>query len=138
MAMKRSDGRSGKTGLAIGRGKAGRSAKSGRFVSTSVTKSAPRSSAGVWVSRSEAQSALHQVVYGHATGEALRAIRLRESAEIMAHVKDWAGGLDEAGRWFRSQPIPSLGGRTAEAMVMSGQASLVREYLDHLSQGGHA
>lgn len=136
--MKRSDGRNGKAGPAGGRGKVRRFAKSGRFVSNSAGKSASRSSAGVRVSRSEAQSALHQVVYGHATGEALRTVRLREGAEIVAHVKDWAGGFKEAGAWYRSQPIPALGERTAEAVVMSGQAALVREYLDHLSQGGHA
>ncbi len=138
MAMKRSDGRNGRAGPTIGRGKMGRLVKSGRFVSATTAKSASRSFAGIRVSRDAAQSALRQVVYGHATGEALRAVRLREGAEIVAYVKDWAGSLDEAGRWFRSQPIPALGGRTAEAMVMSGQAALVREYLDHLSQGGHA
>ena len=67
-----------------------------------------------------------------------REARLREGAEIVAQVSGWAGGSDAAGRWFRSQPIPALGDRTAEALVMSGQAALVREYLDHLSQGGHA
>lgn len=138
MAMERSDGRNGEAGPTIGRGKVGRFAKSGRLGSATTAKSASRSFAGIRVSRDAAQSALRQGVYGHATGEALCAVRSREGAEIVGYVKDRADGLDEAGCWSRAQLIPALGGRTAEAMVMSGQAALVREYLDHLSQGGRA
>ena len=106
--------------------------RSGRITRRGTTAS------GVIVTRKAARDALGQVVYARSSDEDLRAARLREGAEIVAHVTDWAGGLEKAGAWYRSQPIPALGGRTAEALVMDGEAALVREYLDHLSQGGHA
>jgi hypothetical protein len=64
--------------------------------------------------------------------------RLLEILEIIGRVHDWAGGQAQAMAWYRSQPIPELGGRTAEAMVKSGEASLVRDYLDHFALGGFA
>lgn len=64
--------------------------------------------------------------------------RLREMLEILDRVDEWAGGEAQALAWYRSQPIPALNGRTAEALVQSGDAALVRSYLDHLALGGFA
>ncbi len=64
--------------------------------------------------------------------------RVTELLEIIARVRDWAGGEAQAMAWYRSQPIPALDGRTAEALVKSGQAHAVRDYLDHLALGGFA
>lgn len=64
--------------------------------------------------------------------------RVAEMLEIIARVRDWAGGEAQAMAWYRSQPLPALDGRTAEALVKSGQAAAVRAYLDHLALGGHA
>ncbi len=64
--------------------------------------------------------------------------RLLEMLEIIGRVQDWAGGQAQAMAWYRSQPIPELGGRTAEALVKSGEAALVRDYLDHFALGGFA
>jgi uncharacterized protein (DUF2384 family) len=64
--------------------------------------------------------------------------RVREMLEIVAMVRDWAGGETQAMAWYRSQPIPALDGRTPEALVKSGQAGAVRDYLDHLALGGFA
>jgi uncharacterized protein (DUF2384 family) len=64
--------------------------------------------------------------------------RVREMLEIVARVRDWAGGETQAMAWYRSQPIPALDGRTPEALVKAGQASAVRAYLDHLALGGFA
>jgi uncharacterized protein (DUF2384 family) len=64
--------------------------------------------------------------------------RVREMLEILARVRDWAGGETQAMAWYRAQPIPALDGRTAEALVKSGQAAAVRDYLDHLALGGFA
>lgn len=58
--------------------------------------------------------------------------------EIIGRVEGWAGGRTQAMAWYRAEPIPAFGGRTAEAPVKSGQASAVRDYLDHLVTGGHA
>ena len=64
--------------------------------------------------------------------------RVREMLEIVARIKGWAGGEAQAMAWYRSQPIPALDGRTAEALVKAGEAGAVRDYLDHLALGGFA
>ncbi len=64
--------------------------------------------------------------------------RVREMLEIISRVRDWSGGEAQAMAWYRSQPIPALDGRTPEALVKSGRAHAVREYLDHVALGGFA
>lgn len=64
--------------------------------------------------------------------------RVREMLEIISRVADWAGGKEQAMAWYRAQPIPAFGGRTAEALVKDGKAGAVRDYLDHLAVGGFA
>jgi len=64
--------------------------------------------------------------------------RVRELLEIIARVREWAGGYTQAMAWYRSQPIPALDGRTPEALVKSGEAGAVRDYLDHVALGGYA
>ncbi|APO72102.1 hypothetical protein IE4872_PD01581 (plasmid) [Rhizobium gallicum] len=64
--------------------------------------------------------------------------RLREMLEIISRVTDWAGGKEQAMAWYRAQPLPAFGGRTAESLVKDGKAAAVREYLDHLALGGFA
>lgn len=64
--------------------------------------------------------------------------RVREMLEIIALVQNWAGGPAQAMAWYRAEPIPAFGGRTAEALVKSGQATAVRDYVDHLATGGYA
>lgn len=66
------------------------------------------------------------------------AVRLREMLEIIGRVSGWAGGERQAMAWYRSQPIAALGGRTAESLVKSGEATAVRDYLDHIAVGGYA
>ncbi len=64
--------------------------------------------------------------------------RMREMLEIVSLVSDWAGGRDQAMAWYRAQPLPAFGGRTAEALVKSGKAVALRDYIDHLALGGFA
>jgi uncharacterized protein (DUF2384 family) len=64
--------------------------------------------------------------------------RITEMLEIISRIRDWAGGEAQAMAWYRSQPIPALNGRTPEALVKSGKAGAVRDYLDHLALGGFA
>jgi hypothetical protein len=64
--------------------------------------------------------------------------RLREMTEILARVESWAGGEAQALSWYRAEPIPAFGGRTAEALVKEGRAAAVRDYLDHVALGGYA
>ncbi len=64
--------------------------------------------------------------------------RLKEMLEIVSRVSDWAGGKEQAMAWYRAQPIPAFGGRTAESLVKDGQAGALRDYLDHIALGGFA
>ncbi len=64
--------------------------------------------------------------------------RVREMLEIINLVQSWAGGAAQAMAWYRAEPIPAFGGRTAEALVKSGKATAVRDYVDHLATGGYA
>ncbi len=64
--------------------------------------------------------------------------RMREMLEIVGRVSGWAGGKDQAMAWYRAEPIPAFGDRTAESLVKAGRAGAVRDYLDHLATGGFA
>jgi uncharacterized protein (DUF2384 family) len=64
--------------------------------------------------------------------------RLREAIEIVNRVSGWAGGQVQAMAWYRAEPIPAFGGRTAESLVKEGKAAAVRDYLDRVALGGFA
>ena len=64
--------------------------------------------------------------------------RMREMLEIIGRIENWAGGKLQAMAWYRAQPIPAFGGRTAESLVKSGHAAAMRDYLDHMAMGGFA
>ena len=64
--------------------------------------------------------------------------RVLELLEIIGRIESWAGGAPSAMAWYRAQPIPAFGGRTAEAMVKAGDATAVWRYLDHIAVGGFA
>jgi Uncharacterized protein conserved in bacteria (DUF2188)/Antitoxin Xre/MbcA/ParS C-terminal toxin-binding domain len=64
--------------------------------------------------------------------------RMREMLEIVGRVSAWAGGKDQAMAWYRAEPLPAFGGRTAEFLVKDGKAAAVRDYLDHVAVGGFA
>jgi hypothetical protein len=71
-------------------------------------------------------------------GAAKTQTRLREMLEILTRVSGWAGGSAQALAWYRGEPIPAFGGRTAESLVKSGQAGALRDYLDSIAIGGFA
>ncbi|WP_413991298.1 antitoxin Xre/MbcA/ParS toxin-binding domain-containing protein [Labrys okinawensis] len=64
--------------------------------------------------------------------------RTIEMLEIIARIAAWAGGEVQAMAWYRAEPIPAFGGRTAEALVKDGKAAALRDYLDHIAVGGFA
>ena len=64
--------------------------------------------------------------------------RMKEMLEIVSRVSEWAGGKTQAMAWYRSEPIPAFDNRTAEALVKSGHAGAVRDYLDAIALGGFA
>jgi Protein of unknown function (DUF2384) len=65
-------------------------------------------------------------------------IRVREMLEIVSRISKWAGGKEQAFAWYRAEPIPAFGSRTAESLVKDGKAAAVRDYLDHVALGGFA
>jgi hypothetical protein len=64
--------------------------------------------------------------------------RLRDMVEILNRVRPWAGSPQQAFAWYRSQPLPSFGDQTAEALVKEGRAEAVKQYLDRIAVGGFA
>jgi transcriptional regulator with XRE-family HTH domain len=64
--------------------------------------------------------------------------RLRDMVEILNRVRGWAGSPQHAFAWYRSQPLPSFGDQTAEALVKEGRAEAVKRYLDRIAVGGYA
>tara|TARA_Y100000031_G_C8064601_1_gene312234 strand:- start:398 stop:526 length:129 start_codon:yes stop_codon:yes gene_type:complete len=40
--------------------------------------------------------------------------------------------------WFRSQPLPSFGDKTAEDLAKEGRAEAVKTYLGRIAGGGYA
>ncbi len=64
--------------------------------------------------------------------------RLRDTVEIINRVASWTGSTGRAFAWFRSQPLPSFGDRTAEDLVKDGRAQAVKDYLSRIAEGGYA
>ena len=54
---------------------------------------------------------------------------------IVGLVRDLAGGDAPAIVWYRNQPIPPLGGQTAEALINAGETGAVHDWLEHLAHG---
>lgn len=57
---------------------------------------------------------------------------------IVGLVRDLAGGDAPAIVWYRNQPIPALGGQTAEALINAGETVAVHDWLEHLAHGSFA
>lgn len=64
--------------------------------------------------------------------------RLRDMVEILNRVLPWSGSELGAYAWYRSQPLPSFGDKTAESLVSEGRAEALKRYLDRIADGGHS
>jgi hypothetical protein len=64
--------------------------------------------------------------------------RLRDVTEIINRVLPWSGSVQQAFAWYRSQPLPAFGDRTAEDLVREGRAEHVKSYLAVIAAGGFA
>lgn len=64
--------------------------------------------------------------------------RLRDMVEIINRVLPWAGSELAAFAWYRSQPLPSFGDKTAEDLVSEGRGEAVKTYLSRIAEGGYA
>lgn len=64
--------------------------------------------------------------------------RLREAVDVINRVIPWAGSIELAFAWYRSQPIPSFGDKTAEDLLKEGKGQALRDYLSRIAEGGYA
>lgn len=64
--------------------------------------------------------------------------RLRDTVEIINRVTPWTGSVGRAFAWFRSQPLPSFGDRTAEELIKEGRVQALKDYLSRIAEGGYA
>ncbi len=64
--------------------------------------------------------------------------RLRDILEVINRALPWAGSAPQAFAWYRAEPLPSFGDRTAEDLVKAGQAEAVKAYLRRIALGGYA
>ena len=64
--------------------------------------------------------------------------RLRDTVEIIHRAAKWTGSVSHAFAWFRAQPLPSFGDKTAEDLVKEGRAQAVKDYLSRIAEGGFA
>ena len=98
---------------------------------------ADRLSAALHITRAELAVTLGLSRY--AVSKAARAAapatqsRLRDIVETLNRVRPWAGSPQQAFAWYRSQPLPSFGDQTAEALVKEGRAEAVKGYLDRIA-----
>lgn len=59
-------------------------------------------------------------------------------AKVLCELRAMAGDQEQGESWYRSAPIPALGGRTAQQLAEDGRGDAVIAYLRHLPLGGFA
>lgn len=63
---------------------------------------------------------------------------MRDVVEILNRVSPWTGSDLQAYAWYRSEPLPPFGGRTASDLVAEGLADAVKTHLSGVAVGGFA
>lgn len=64
--------------------------------------------------------------------------KLGQIARIITRAADLSGDEGRAILWFRHQPMPAFGNRTAEELVEAGEAAAVIENLERMAEGVYA
>lgn len=72
---------------------------------------------------------------GTTAGRPAGRARVEEMLSILERVTEQAGGPYQAMAWYRAEPLPAFGGRTAESLVKDGKAGAIREWLGHVALG---
>ena len=54
---------------------------------------------------------------------------------VLSFIIDWAGSKEAALEWYESEVIPALN-TTAQEAVNNGCFEAIKEYLEHIEQGG--
>lgn len=65
-------------------------------------------------------------------------MRLHDFVEILRQVQEWAGSGAQAYAWYRAQPLPSFGDKTAENLVKDGKVEALKTHLSRIKTGGYA
>lgn len=60
----------------------------------------------------------------------------QDSVKLVYSIRKWAGGTDEAFKWFSEQPLPSFGAQTAADLMREGHADAVKSYISRIGAGG--
>jgi len=55
--------------------------------------------------------------------------KLHDLVEILNQMLPWTGSAAQAFLWYRTHPLVSFGGRTAEDLVKEGRAETVKSYV---------
>ena len=63
--------------------------------------------------------------------------RKEQKKFILNYIINWAGSKEAALAWYESEVIPALN-KTAQEAVNNGDFEAVKEYLEHIKQGGFA
>lgn len=64
--------------------------------------------------------------------------RMRDAVEILNRVSHWTGSDLQAYAWYRSEPLPQFGQRTASELVAGGLADAVKIHVSRIGVGGFA
>lgn len=64
--------------------------------------------------------------------------RLQQTLVALKWVQPWQGSTSAAWSWYRSHPIPALGGLTASQLVSNERGDQVLAYLGAIAEGGYA
>lgn len=64
--------------------------------------------------------------------------RLRNTLDIINRPVPWTGSTARAFAWFRAQPLPSFGDKTADDLLKEGRAQAFKDYLSRIADGGYA
>lgn len=64
--------------------------------------------------------------------------RINALARVLERTRPWTQHPRIAFAWFRSQPLPSFGGMTAEDLFKMDREAAVEEYLGRMNSGGYA
>ena len=64
--------------------------------------------------------------------------RLQDLDAVMDLAIEWTGSAFAAFAWYRSQPLPSYGGKTPQELLCAGKGEAVQRYILRTREGGYA
>jgi len=62
--------------------------------------------------------------------------RLREMVDILNKIIPWSKNINQAYKWYKTEPLPSFAELTAMELVKQGKSGVVMQYLERIDKGG--